>query len=551
MKEMKRINYMVAALLMVAVAACSDDNTTPEFAVDRDAITVEAVGGTETVHLTSGDAWVASTDAAWIAVSPANGRGTTPCKFQIDSALTAEPRRAVVRVENLNTFEKREIVVEQKGFPYTIEVEDTDVEVSNYDAYDKRYFEVKVRSNVDFSVKIPDNAMWLSNKSYSLNLNRGLRPREVTIRFEWGINTSPRERLAEVEFRPKSEVTLARQDALSVKQQAAAPIEEGTRAGDSVALLSISRSLNMFGGEWDASTPMSTWSGVQLWEEGMKGYKPENNGRVKYAEFMLFNIKEGLPFEVRYLTAAEELNFFGNTNTFLLNLSPGEYVTELTQLKRLTIGAYGLTELPASFKNLSNLEYLNLGSNNLQAIPNLLTKENFPKLRTLVLNANQRSVISDLSNTTRTDIGGLIDEPEFPTDLILWNLDTLVLSVNYLQGELPTFEEDDTIPVYTQADIDAVDTLPQYLVDNRIKKVLTNTKRFAINLNRLSGKLPDWLLYHPALDLWWPYSLVFPQEGRAKDGTQAIFSNEPVSLNYYYDIYTTKTRPAEEEEMLE
>ena len=107
MKEMKRINYMVAALLMVAVAACSDDNTTPEFAVDRDAITVEAVGGTETVHLTSGDAWVASTDAAWIAVSPANGRGTTPCKFQIDSALTAEPRRAVVRVENLNTFEKR------------------------------------------------------------------------------------------------------------------------------------------------------------------------------------------------------------------------------------------------------------------------------------------------------------------------------------------------------------------------------------------------------------------------------------------------------------
>ena len=49
MKEMKRINYMVAALLMVAVAACSDDNTTPELAVDRDQITVEAVGGTETV----------------------------------------------------------------------------------------------------------------------------------------------------------------------------------------------------------------------------------------------------------------------------------------------------------------------------------------------------------------------------------------------------------------------------------------------------------------------------------------------------------------------
>ena len=92
----------------------------------------------------------------------------------------------------------------------------------------------------------------------------------------------------------------------------------------------------------------------------------------------------------------------------------------------------------------------------------------------------------------------------------------------------------------TQEDINAVDTLPQYLVDHKIKKVMTRTKRFAINLNRLSGELPDWLLYHPALDLWIPYSLFFPQEGRGVDGTQAIFSNEPVNLNYYYDIYNSK-----------
>ncbi len=544
---MKGTKYIVATLLMAAVAACSDDKTAPDFATDRDLIQVEAVGGSEQVVVSSGDAWVASTDQPWITISPANGRGSTPCQFLIDSALTAEPRRGVVRVENLATFEKRDIVVEQQGFAYSIEVDDNSIEVSNYDAYEKRHFEVTVRSNVDFEVKIPDNANWLTNKRYTLNLNRGLRPREVKVRFDWGINTSPRERLAEVEFLPKGEVTLARQDALSVKQQAAEPIEEGTRAGDSVALLSIGRSLNQLGGGWDASTPMTTWSGVQLWEEGMEGYKPENEGRVKYAEFMLFNIKEGLPFEVRYLTAAEELYFFGNTNTFMLNLSPGEYITELTQLKRLTIGAYGLTELPTSFKNLKNLESLNLCANNFQTVPDLITEANFPALRTLILNANQRSVVTDLSNTVRTDLGGFIDEPEFPVDLIKWNLDTLVLSVNYLHGELPTFEDDDSVPVYEQADIDAVDTLPQFLVDNRIKKVMTKTKRFAINLNRFSGKLPDWLLYHPALDLWVPYSLVFMQEGRAKDGTQAGFSNEPVSLNYYYDIYTTKTRPTDEE----
>ena len=162
------------------------------------------------------------------------------------------------------------------------------------------------------------------------------------------------------------------------------------------------------------------------------------------------------------------------------------------------------------------------------------------------MNANQRSAVYDLSNSTRTDLGGFIDEKEFPIDLIKWGLDTLVLSVNYLQGELPTFEDDEEIPCYTQAEIDAVDSLPQFLVDNRIKKVMPTTKLFAINLNRLSGKLPDWLLYHPALDRWYPYSLVFPQEGRTQQGTAAGFSNEPVNMNYYYDLYTTKTKPTGE-----
>jgi hypothetical protein len=199
-----------------------------------------------------------------------------------------------------------------------------------------------------------------------------------------------------------------------------------------------------------------------------------------------------------------------------------------------------LVDLPDSFKQLKNLEYLDICSNNFQQVPEVLKKSNFPALRSLIMNANQRSSVYDLSNTTKTNLGGFIDEPKFPVDLIKWDLDTLVLSVNYLQGELPDFEDDDTVPVYTQQDIERVDTLPQFLADNRIKKVMPSTKRFAINFNRLTGKLPDWLLYHPALDWWIPYSLVFQQEGRAQDGTQAGFENEPANLQYYYDIYTKK-----------
>ena len=530
-------------MLAMGFAACSSDGDSVGFETDRELIQVTEVGGTETIQVIAEGEWTASTDEPWITISPANGRGTTLCRFQIDSAKTDQTRRATVRIRQREQMETRTVVVEQSGYPYLIEVEKGEVEVANYAKTDDRYFDVKVRANVDFKVSIPDNANWLSNDNYKLTLDNGIRPREVTIRFKWDINTRPEERLAEIAFTPKTDVSMSRQDGLQVKQTAAAPIEEGTRAGDSVALMSIARTLDMLDSTWESGEPMTRWNGVTLWEEGMEGCTPDKVGRVKYAEFFLFYTKESIPFEVRYLTAAEELYIFSNANSFLYSLSTGEYLSELTQLKRLTVGAYGLTELHPSFKNLKNLEYLNLGSNNFQRIPDMLTKENFPKLKTLILNANKRSSVYDLSNDSRTDLGGFMEEPEFPVDLIKWGLDSLVLSVNYLQGELPTFEEDDEVPYYTQEEIDAVDSLPQFLVDNRIKKVMPTTKFFAINLNRLHGKLPDWLLYHPALNLWYPYSLVFPQEGRDKNGVAGGFENEPVNMNYYYDIYTTKAKP--------
>ena len=80
--------------------------------------------------------------------------------------------------------------------------------------------------------------------------------------------------------------------------------------------------------------------------------------------------------------------------------------------------------------------------------------------------------------------------------------------------------------------------MPEKLVG--LPKVLPNTSFFAINFNRFTGVLPDWLLYHPRLDQWVPYSLIFSQEGKSKDGKNAGFVNEPVSLDYYYDIYKNK-----------
>ena len=412
---MKLRSIIFLSLFALAVGCQSDP--TDVFTTEGIEFDVEATGGTVSRTIKSNARWIASTDNAWITVSPANGRGTTECKFIVDSALTTTARRGVVRIENLDTWEQKEVVINQKGFDYSIEVENGEVELANYDRIDARWFDVTVRSNVDFDVEIPDDAVWLKSSRHTLDLNRGARPRTTTVRFNWDINTMPSERLAQVVFRPKSDVTLARQDGVKVSQQAAEPIIPDTRAGDSVALLSISRTLQTMA-TWDASQPMTMWNDVVLWEEGMDGCTAENVGRVRKANFYFFNIKEPLPYAIKYLTAADEIYIFGNTNTFLLNLELGDDIAELTQLKRLTIGSYGLISLPQSLSALKNLEYLDLGSNNFQKVPEVLTKQNFPALRTLILNANQRHFVTDLSNVVKEDLGGFMDEPSFPEHLL-------------------------------------------------------------------------------------------------------------------------------------
>ena len=547
-----RYNIYVLAVVLLSVIACTTDRTVVEFKSDRDIIEIGANGGVEKVQISSNDEWVASVelDAPWIAVSPANGRGSVTCDFIIDSALMVNERSAKVTIRNLATNNERKITVKQKGYDYSVTLDKQEANIKRYAEYGKRYFDVTVRSNFDFDIKIPDGEKnWLSYESYKINLNRGARPREVKVRFNWTINNKDVERKANVEFVPKSNIEVAERDILCVVQEAAEKIKEDTRAGDSLSLLNIASTMQCWS-QYDTSTTMDNWGGVTLWEE-RDGCDPNLVGRVRKLEIFLFNSYEGLPFEIQYLTAAEEIYIFSNENAFLKSINLGEHICKLTNLKRLTVGAFGLTELHPDFVNLRNLEYLDLGSNNFQKVPEILTKENFGKLRALVMNAQQRHLVPDLSNTTHdmTQIGGLIGEEQFPEHLLTWGLDTLVLSVNYLHGKLPSFDDDEEgkYPKWTQEDIDTAnamvaDSLPQALVGT--PKVMPTTKTFRINGNRLSGEAPQWLLMHPSLDWWEPFSLVFPQEGRDANGTKAGFTNEPSSLVDYYTKWYPKKKLA-------
>ena len=444
---MKLKSYIAVSLCAFALAGCSDDDKKIGVTVDGDAIEIGAEGGTRNIKVTADDAWIATTNDPWITIlrptaadRPSAGSSSTRrCATNPGRASCASRTRTTGRSAGISPSRRTDTITPSRST--------TRRSTSRTNAaYDDRSFDVRVKTNVDFDIEIPEEAQaWLTADDYKVELDRGLRPREVTVRFNWGINSRDIERNAVVKFRPKDEVTLARQDELSVNQNAAEPIEEDTRAGDSVALLAIARSLNMWE-SWETNEKMDNWDNVVLWEEGMDGYTPEKAGRVKFARFSTFGTKEGLPFEVQYLTAADELVFFSNTNWTTFDLSTGEYITKLGQLRRLTISGYGLVDLDPDFKNLKNLESLDISVNNFEKIPEVLTKENFPKLHALYLNTCQRGVIYDLSNTTTTHFGGLFEETdqtrEFPRRLLEWdNLDTLTLSVNYLQGRIPDMKD--------------------------------------------------------------------------------------------------------------
>ena len=540
--KMNRIIFLIA---VIAAAVSCRQEPVVEFGVDEKSFALGAEGGERTFNVSASGSWVAMTESPWITVSPANGRGSQECSIKVDSTLAFEQRTGVVRIQNLDdATEKMDFEVVQNGFEYQLTLKDNRKDVEDYAGFDDRHFEVKVKTNVDFDVVLPkESEAWLSYTKSDLNLDRGARPRESVIRFDWKVNSRDVERVADVVFQPKEDVQMGRHDGLKVVQKAALPIPIGTAEGDSLAVLAVSRALGMFN-EFDTSEKMEHWSNVKVWKDG------PDKGRVKYVQFFMFKTKEEIPFEIQYLTAAEEIVVYSNANHFLHSLSTGEHITKLTNLKRLTIGAYGLTELHPDFVNLKNLEYLDISSNCFEEIPEILTPENFPKLHTLVMAACQRYTIYDLSNDKRENVGGFIAD-DLREDkgmrslkrLLKWNnLDTLRLSVNYLQGELPDMKNEG-LPTWTFNELkDSLSTglteLPVEL--QNVPKVLPNAKFFAINFNRFTGMLPEWLLKHPNLDLWAPYSLVFQQEGKSRDGVNAGFENEPTSLDSYYKLYPNK-----------
>lgn len=638
---MKYMNKLTLGIVLAAglFTACSDKDDVDipgGLALDKEEIAIGPQGGTEQIAIAASQDWVANTSEPWLMLSPANGVGSVEGTIKVDSTLSNTLRSTELSFQGANG-QSRKLTITQFGYGKQIFLKDPVVEIENSDSYDKRAFESLISANVECKIgKIEysfegdltdaekaenesEREDWLLNSkdedkltgtNLGIKLDRKYRPRTVNFKFRWAMNVVPAVRVAKVHLVPvKAEDQLVDADGnpiddviLTVRQKAAPKIEDN-RAGDSLSVIMINQKLGSIA-TFDSSDNMRNWSGVTLWEATDDFVKthPEALGRVRSVKFSMFNLKSGetLPKEVGNLKFLESFSVAANENNQIREVKLGDEICSLKYLKNLTVQAYGLTQLPASFVHLGkSLESLNLVSNNfnkLSDITNIVNEKNFPKLRNLVLYAQRRTdVVINIASLGEMNASGVYVYNNYPIGLygkvnagtadrqallklLTWDkLNTLELSYCFLEGELPTDEEmTEALEAagkatrYSKSDFstnkkDYLDKLVgdtcKWLLsgwDNpvtckhkdgsvvsedvyplQVPRVLPNCRQLSLNLNFFTGKVPNWILFHPHLVEWNAPTMVFNQQpkGKNSDGAAVGFSNmteDSYSYDYYY-----------------
>ncbi len=638
MKYINKLTWLLVlgAGLMTASCSDSDDVDIPGgLAIDKEQIEIAAEGGSEQLAIAASQDWVANVDEPWLMLTPANGVGSTTATVVVDSTLMTGRRTTVIAFIGDNG-QRRTVTVKQFGYGKQIDIKEPTVEIENSESYDKRAFESLISANVECKIgKIEysfegdmtdaekaenesEREGWLLNSkdedkltgtNLGIVLDRKARPRSVKFKFRWAMNVVPAVRVAKVHLVPvKAEDQLVDADGkptddviLTVRQKAAPKIEDN-RAGDSLSVIMINQKLGSLA-TFDSSDNMRNWSGVTLWEatDAFVKEHPEALGRVRSVKFSMVNLKSGetLPKEVGNLKFLESFSVAANENNQIREVELGDEICSLKYLKNLTVQAYGLTHLPASFVNLGkSLETLNLVSNNfnkLSDITNIVNEKNFPKLRNLILYAQRRTdVVTNIASLGEKNASGVYVYNNYPIGLygkvnagsadrqallklLTWDkLNTLELSYCFLEGELPTDEEMDAAlkaagkaTRYSKSDFstnkeDYLDKLvgdtckwllsgknpvtckhkdgsvvSKDVYPDQVPRVLPNCRQLSLNLNFFTGKVPNWILFHPHLVEWNAPTMIFNQQpkGKNSDGAAVGFSNmteDSYSYDYYY-----------------
>lgn len=538
------LNVLFCSILLCLTSCSEDETPAVSFALEEAEIYFNADGGNASFKLTSGSKWTVTCDREWCLVSPTNGDGSTVCEVRVDSSYLYTAREA-----HLNFHcgtQTRQLTVSQLGYEKVIKVEKAEIEVPDF-SEDAQYTDVRVQANVDYAIEVeytdPARTGWVEIRKVEQGQIQSIpRSGKVRILYQMYLQ-SDKDREATLVFRQTDakEGETPVETRVKLRQTKAQEIIP-SREGDSLALLTLSRIMHL-STSWDVSQPMIYWNNIKM--EDVKYFNTKLGRevvepRVVAAAFTMFETDGGIPYHVRYLDQMRDLSFIANGNAHLKQIDLGEHVTYLENLKYLTLMGYGISRLPERMKEMKNLEELELSGNNFTTIPmDIIEALDKHSLRYINLANNRvRDVFGNLfaNRDSRQTLGlhGALPKALFE----LKNIRYIGLSYNYLEGSIPDMDYDAS----------QYATLEEKVKNNPIMPQL---EQLSINLNFLTGELPDWILYHPNLRCWDPYTLVFNQYERARDssGRNVGFTNEPSSVQQACTLWSADDNNAYDGEL--
>ena len=525
MRFIPRLNIIHCTfVLCLCFIACEENETipSPQIALSHEVLDFDAHGGINTISLTASDEWTVMTDREWCLVSPANGNGSTTCEIRVDSSYLYDTREAHL------TFRcgkySRQLVIQQLGYDRVIKLDKELIEVADFSDYDKMFENVRVTSNIPYTVEVEyadeSRTGWLKVKTEELK--GGSIPRTSTVRLDYDLYAeSDADRVATIVFKQKNstaeEDTLV-ESRLTFRQKKAQEIIP-SRQGDSLAVLTIAR-LMRCAYNIDPSTPMIHWNNIETEELEYVNEKGEtvDELRVVGLRFSMFDTDRTIPYQIRKLDQLRTLSLTGNTDAAGKNIELEDDITYLPHLKSINLLGYGISKLPARMKEMTQLEELDLSGNNFTSLPiDIITELDKHNLLYINFGNNRVKDVFGRLNENASDKEKLGLHGALPEALFtLKNVVYIGLSYNYFEGSIPDMGYDAS----------QYETEEEKVANNLVMPQLEN---LAINLNFLTGNIPDWILYHKNLKCWDPYTLVFNQFENGKDssGKRVGFDNVP------------------------
>ena len=186
----KLITLSMTALAALALVFSCTKKEVVELTVSPLSVNFDVAGGEQTVAITCNDHWTVTKDADWITIGTDKGDGNGSVKITVPENKALDTREGTVTVAAGEV--KRTVTVAQLGKKPVLTVSPDALNATD----EGGVLELTVTSNVEWTLTIPEDAIWVSAEKkagegndvvkFTVSPNEGLEARETELVFNSG-----------------------------------------------------------------------------------------------------------------------------------------------------------------------------------------------------------------------------------------------------------------------------------------------------------------------------------------------------------------------------